>query len=167
MLIRHESNTDIKTIDHIEYAAFKNHPLHEIGAEPVEHTIVDTLRAGGELVLSLVAEHNGEPVGHIALSAATVGGSNGWFLLGPIGVLPAHQRMGVGSALVREAIKIMKGRGASGIVLVGDPAYYSRFGFASRSGLAYPGVPGRFVLALSFGGNPQGEVGVHRAFQVG
>lgn len=167
MQIRHESNSDIKTVDRIQYAAFKDHPLHEIGAEPVEHAIVETLRASGELALSLVAERNGESVGHIAFSAATVGGSNGWFLLGPIGVLPAHQRVGVGSALVREAIDILKGRGASGIVLVGDPAYYRRFGFASRGGLTYPGVPGSFVLALPFGGNPEGEVGVHRAFQVG
>ena len=62
MLIRNEVPTDITAIRELVYAAFKDHPHHEPGAEPTEHEIVDTLRKRGELALSLVAEDNGQVV---------------------------------------------------------------------------------------------------------
>lgn len=166
MIIRNEHTADLGSISEIHYAAFKGHPQHEPGAEPTEHRIVERLRDAGALALSLVAEADGDPVGHIALSPAPVGSeSSGWFLLGPVGVLPEHQGRGIGSALVRESIRLMRESGAAGVALIGDPGFYGRFGFASREGLTFKTVPPEYVLALSLNGSaPQGEVGHHEAF---
>lgn len=166
MIIRHEQNADAEAISRLHYAAFLNHPQHPPGAEPVEHLIVERLRAAGALTLSLVAEEDGAVAGHIAISPAAVGdASRGWFLLGPIGVLPGCQGRGIGSALMRETMDIMKRQGAAGIVLVGDPGFYERFGFASRQGLTHAGVPSQYVLAAIFGdAHPSGAIAAHEAF---
>ncbi|NMC49993.1 MAG: N-acetyltransferase, partial [Desulfovibrio sp.] len=148
MRIRDERPDDMSRISRIHYTAFTRHPVHAPGAEPFEHHIVERLRASGALVLSLFAEVGGEAVGHIALSPAAVGDDHaGWFLLGPVGVLPSFQGRGIGSTLVRESLWRMRDAGASGIVLVGDPRFYARFGFRNARGLVYQGVPDRYVLA--------------------
>lgn len=166
--IRNEKSNDASEITRIEYAAFKDHPMHPPGSEPVEQRIVERLREEGALRLSLLAEEDREPVGHIALSPAALGGTAGdWLLLGPVGVLPDRQGRGVGSALVREALDRARESGAAGVVLVGDPAYYGRFGFAVHSGLTYAGVPGEYVLGLSFSDEPPvGAVTAHAAFSM-
>lgn len=109
-------------------------------------------------------------LGHIAFSVAPIGYiTSGWHLLGPVGVLPKHQGKGIGSALICEAIIILQANTASGIVLVGDPTFYQRFGFRSHDGLNYPGVPGQYVLALPLTGMgriPQGDIVAHEAFSV-
>ena len=168
MQIREEQPGDAPRITQIQYAAFKGHPMHPPGAGPFEHHIVEKLRAAGALTLSLLAEMDGQAVGHIALSPAAVGQyEEGWVLLGPGGVVPEHQGRGVGAALIREALARMRGAGACGVVLVGDPGFYTRFGFASLPGLGYPGVPGQYVLAVGFGSDPpQGEIAAHGAFDV-
>jgi|GEM_PF-14970 ribosome biogenesis GTPase len=168
MLIRNQRTDDALVISQIHYAAFKGHPLHAPGAEPFEHLIVEHLRAAGALSLSLLAEVGGEAVGHIALSPAVVGEEqNGWFLLGPIGILPRHQGQGMGSALVCEALRRMRDLGAAGIVLVGEPGFYSRLGFGNVRGLVYHGVPNQYVLATCFGDKaPKGEIIAHEAFDV-
>lgn len=157
---------DSRAITHIEYTAFKGHPMHTPGAEPTEHRIVERLRASGDLTLSLLAEVDGEPVAHVALSPAVVGADQtGWQLLGPVGVLPIMQGRGIGSALIRDALRRMRDAGALGVVLVGDPGYYTRFGFACVPGLGYPGVPDQYVLAVRFGQRlPQGDIIAHAAF---
>lgn len=165
MLIRNETTTDIQAISELHYSAFKGHPQHEPGAEPTEHLLVDRLREAGVLVLSLVAEDDGAVAGHVAMSPASIGETGGWFLLGPVGVLPARQGEGIGSALIREALELMQTRNAAGIVLVGDPAYYARFGFRSHDALTYQGVPQQYVLALPFDqSTPSGELTHHEAF---
>ena len=166
MQIRDERPGDEKRISRIEYAAFKGHPQHAPGAEPTEYLIVDKLRAAGALSLSLLAEEEGESVGHIALSPATVGATGaGWYLLGPVGVLPDRQGRGIGSALIREAIRRMRDQGAAGIVLVGDPEFYARFGFVGVPGLGWAGVPDQYVMALPLGGAAAGgEISAHPAF---
>jgi putative acetyltransferase len=157
---------DSRAILHIEYTAFKGHPMHAPGAEPTEHLIVERLRASGDLTLSLLAEVDGEPVGHVTLSPAVVGADrSGWYLLGPVGVLPPMQGRGIGSALIRDVLRRMREAGALGVVLVGDPGYYVRFGFARVPDLGYPGVPGQYVLAVRFGDRlPQGDIIAHAAF---
>lgn len=166
MILRNERPSDVTRITAIQYAAFKDHPLHAPGAEPTEQLIVERLRDAGSLTLSLLAEKSGAAVAHIALSPAHVGAdASGWFLLGPIGVLPEHQNQGLGSALVRESLRLIQDQGAFGVVLVGDPRFYGRFGFASVPGLTWPGVPDQFVLAACFGGRtPQGPIQGHAAF---
>ncbi len=168
MLIRNERPDDVSRIATIHTTAFKGHPAHAPGAEPTEQLIVEHLRASGALTLSLLVETNGEAVGHVALSPASVGEEHsGWLLLGPVGVLPPMQGRGRGTALLREALKRSRKAGARGIVLVGDPGFYARFGFAAAPGLSYPGVPGQYVLALCFSGAaPRGEIAAHEAFRL-
>jgi putative acetyltransferase len=166
MQIREERPDDVSRIAHIQYVAFTGHPLHAKGAQPVEHRIVERLRAAHALTLSLLAEVGKEAVGHIALSPAIVGEArSGWFLLGPVGVLPENRSMGVGAALVRASLERMCDMGAAGVVLVGDPGFYVRLGFANVPGLVYQGVPDRFVLAACFrDAIPQGGIIAHEAF---
>lgn len=166
MLIRSEHKNDVDRISKIQFAAFNGHPIHA-GAAPTEHLIVERLRAADALILSLLAEENGEALGHIAISPTTVGDCNqGWYLLGPVGVIPDKQRQGVGSALIREVLMQLQVNRAKGIVLVGDPEYYKRFGFKSFSGLSYSGVPEQFVLGFSFlDKDPEGEIIAHEAFR--
>ena len=72
---------------------------------------------------------------------------------------------GIGKALMHEALSRLRSRGAAGCVLVGNPAYYERFGFQSYPELTHEGVPQQFVLALPFGENvPRGAVKFHEAF---
>lgn len=169
LTIREENDSDIQRIERIEYAAFKDHPMHPPGTEPVEHRIVTRLREVGELSLSLLAEEDGRAVGHIALSPAVVGEFfRGWFILGPVGVLPEQQNQGVGSKLIREALDWLRQGGAAGVVLVGDPGFYVRFGFASHPGLTYPDVPDQYVLGLSFtDAPPKGDIVPPAAFAMG
>jgi putative acetyltransferase len=168
MHIRDERPDDASTISQIHYAAFKDHPVHPPGSEPVEHLIVERLQACGDLTLSLVAEEGGKVTGHIAISPAVVGeDKTGWYLLGPVGVLPSLQGKGIGSALVSEALSRMRAMGAAGVVLVGDPSFYTRFGFANVPGLGYPGVPDQYVLAACLGGRaPKGDIAAHEAFSM-
>ena len=166
MLIRDERPEDASRITHIQYTAFKGHPVHAPGAEPVEHHLVTGLRAANALTLSLLVEKGRQAVGHIAVSPAVVGAvQDGWFLLGPLGVLPPFQGQGLGSALVAEALRRLGQQGAAGVVLVGEPGFYTRFGFACWPDLGYPGVPGEYVLAARFGpAVPAGAIRAHPAF---
>ena len=168
MMIRDERPGDAPAIARIHYRAFKGHPVHPPDSEPVEHLIVERLRAARDLTLSLLAEKDGEAVGHVALSPCAVGEDHGgWFLLGPVGVLPGLQGRGIGSALIRESLERMREMGAQGVVLVGDPGFYARFGFAGAAGLAYAGVPDQYVLAACFSARaPRGEIRAHEAFGV-
>jgi putative acetyltransferase len=88
-----------------------------------------------------------------------------WFGLGPISVLPEHQGRGVGSLLMRKALRALGLRGAAGCVLLGEPEYYGRFGFQADANLILREVPPRYFLAISFGtSRPHGTVSYHEAF---
>lgn len=160
--IRDESPDDRGAIAALTIAAFA--PLAI--SSHTEHFIVDALRAAGALSLLLVAEVDGRLVGHVAFSPLTISdGTAGWYGLGPVSVLPACQRMGIGSALVRAGLTRLKAMGAGGSCLVGHPAYYRRFGFDNVGGLGLPGVPAEVFFALSFDGRlPQGTVSFHAGF---
>ena len=121
-------------------------------ASGTEAQIVTRLRADGQLILSLVAREGGEMVGHLAASPATIGGQDGWALIGPLAVLPAAQRRGVGSALMRTALVRLAGMGGCGVVLVGDPDYYTRFGFIPDCGVELTGIPPAYVMAKPLAG---------------
>jgi len=163
-VIRPERDGEQTAIAALVQAAFAGHP-HSAGTEAA---IVRELRAAGALTLSLVAlDEAGAPIGHLAASPVRVAGRDpGWLGLGPIAVAPGRQRQGVGSALIRQALDGLHRLGAAGCVLVGDPAYYGRFGFAPRPGLVYPGLPSELFMALplSAAALPQGEVRYHPAF---
>lgn len=166
MLIRPERPSDVAEISSLTYGAFLNHPQHAPGALPTEHKIVDALREAGALTLSLVAKDEGVLVGHVAFSPVKVNGEDrGWFGLGPVSVLPARQRQGVGSALIRKGLELLREQGAKGCMLVGDPAYYSRFGFRPSPELTLDGVPPEVFLCLPLEGDvPTGVAVFHEAF---
>lgn len=162
MIIRRERPEDAAAIGALTAAAFEGHPYSD-GSEP---KIIERLRRLGQLSLSLVAEENGEIVGHVAFSPVSLsGGGEGWYGLGPVAVLPSRQRSGIGSALINEGLTILKGEGAEGFALVGDPNYYRRFGFAALPQLQTTGVPPEFFLVLPLHGEvPSGIVAFHPAF---
>jgi putative acetyltransferase len=161
-VIREEAPTDAAAIHALTAAAF----LHAPHTAHTEHFIVGALRRAGALSLSLVADDAGEVIGHVALSPVRISdGSADWFGLGPISVKPELQRNGIGSLLMRAAIERLRQSAAAGCVLVGDPAYYSRFGFKPEPGLVLPGVPQEYFQLLQFGETlPTGEVTFHEAF---
>lgn len=145
--IRPERPGDAPAIRHVTEAAFAGHP-HSEGAEPA---IVDALRAQGDLALSLVADAAGEVVGHVAFSRAILSdGGEGWLALGPIGVLPQRQGEGVGRALVEAGAAHWRTAGANGVVLLGDPALYGRFGFVRGTPLHIEGPLAGYFQVLPF-----------------
>lgn len=162
LIVRDERPGDVESIEAVTIQAFLSAPH----TDHTEQFIVRALRKAGALTLSLVVEAQEKIVGHVAVSPVTISdGSTGWFGLGPISVMPDHQQSGIGSLLMRKALEELQNLQASGCVLLGDPAYYSRFGFKPESSLVLPGVPAEYFQALSFGDSlPQGLVAYHDAF---
>lgn len=166
-LIRNEdpSAGDTRQIHLLTKHAFQNAP-HTDHTDHTEHFIVGALRRAGALTISQVAIANKAVIGHVAISPVSISdGSTGWLGLGPISVLPEFQGQGVGSKLMRSSLYALQETGAAGCVVLGDPAYYGRFGFNVVGGLVFPGVPAEYFQALSFNGTfPTGEVTYHEAF---
>jgi putative acetyltransferase len=160
--IRKEQPSDVAAIHALTTAAFSNAPH----ADGTEQFVVDALRKAGALSISLVAEYADEVVGHVAVSPVAVSdGSRDWFGLGPISVAPKYQGQSIGSELIKAALRLLRERGAAGCVLLGDPAYYSRFGFKPTPALILPDVPPEYFQAQSFGqSSPNGVVTYHEAF---
>ena len=161
-VIRDETPEDAAAIEAVTRAAFREHPF----SQQTEHLIVRGLREAGALRLSLVATLDGEVVAHAAASPVAIGGAAvNWCGLGPVSVGPVWQRRGIGSALVRSALRRLHERGAAGCVVLGDPGYYRRFGFAPQPGLVYPGPPpDHFMAVVLHGPVASGEVTYHPAF---
>jgi len=164
MTIRPETPSDHATLRDILIAAFANHAY----SHQTEHLIVEGLRTDGALTVSLVAELNGNVVGQIAFSPVMIGGKDcGWLALGPVAVAPAFQRRGIGRSLVAEGLRTVRDLGTQGCVLVGDPAFYRRFGFESNPALRMEGIPSEFVMCLPMGNTvPEGNVTHHPAFHI-
>ncbi len=161
--IRAERLGDETTIHHLTEAAFREMPF----SEGDEQHLVDALRRDGDLALSLVAEGAVRVVGHIAFSRVTISdGTPDWYGLGPVSVWPELHHQGIGSALIRQGIAQLRERGAAGIVLLGSPAYYGRFGFRHEPQLRYPGPPPEYFQCLVLTGDlPEGEVSYAPAFR--
>lgn len=162
MTIRNEQSQDIEAISRLTEAAFRN----EEYSSHTEHFIVNALRRTGQLSISLVAAEHDEILGHVAISPVSISsGVTGWYGLGPISVRPDRQGKGIGSALMRAALQQLRQQGAAGCVVLGDPAYYGRFGFKAHPGLELPDVPPEYFQALSFTGElPVGVVKYAAAF---
>ncbi len=162
MIIRPESPVDHQAVFDITAAAFENHAF----SRQTEPYIIEALRVAGALTLSLVAERDGQVVGHIAFSPVTISdGTEGWYGVGPLSVVPSLQKQGIGKSLMEAGLARMKALGSSGCMLVGDPGYYRRFGFKNFEELIHPGIPPQYFMALSFTGKiPRGSVEFHSAF---
>jgi putative acetyltransferase len=160
--IRSETRADWPDIEALTACAFLDAPH----SRHTEQHIVNALRRAGALTISLVAEAGDTLIGHAAISPVSISdGALGWFALGPVSVLPQHQRRGVGSRLVREALRILRERGASGCVVLGEPGYYGRFGFRAQPDLLLPGVAPQYFQAVPFASSrPRGAVTYAAAF---
>jgi len=160
--IRSEIPADAPAIEAVTISAFLNAPHSGHN----EQFIVRALREAGQLVVSLVAVAEGNVIGHVAASPVSLSeGAPGWCGLGPISVLPPYQGRGVGARLMSEALRILREKGAAGCVVLGEPAYYGRFGFLPDPALVFPGAPPEYFQALSFGpSRPSGVVSYHAAF---
>ncbi len=160
--IRAEAASDIAAIHDVTAAAFLNAPH----TDHTEQFIVDALREAGVLTVSLVAVEMGRVIGQVSLSPVSISdGASGWYGLGPISVSPERQGRGIGSALMKAALNALKEIDAAGCVLLGDPAYYSRFGFKPEAGLILPDVPAEYFQVLPLGPSlPRGVVDYHAAF---
>jgi putative acetyltransferase len=163
IVIRSETDADVSAITEVTVAAFKTLEI----SNHTEQFIIAALRAAKALTVSLVAEVNGRVIGHIAFSSVTISdGTRNWYGLGPVSVLPAYQRQGIGGALIQEGLSRLKGFGARGCCLVGHPEYYKRFGFQNTRGLVHEGVPEDVFFAMSFDGHiPQGIVEFREGFK--
>lgn len=160
--IRNERAADVDAIDAVTTAAFFAAPH----TDHTEQFIVKALRKAGKLTVSLVAEIEGNVVGHAAVSPVTISdGTLGWYGLGPISVMPAYQGQGIGSCLMREALRALRENGASGCVVLGEPDYYGRFDFQAEPDLVLPNVPSEYFQAVSFGATvPCGTVSYDESF---
>lgn len=163
--IRAERPGDEPAIRAVAAAAFAgaehSAPSVESDGAPGEATLVTWLRAdpGWIAALSLVAEMGGEVVGHVVCTRGYAGDLPA-LGLGPLSVAPAYQRHGIGAALVEAVLAAARREGESLVALLGDPAYYSRFGFrpAVELGVAAPDPRwGDYFQALALGADaPQG-----------
>jgi putative acetyltransferase len=129
VLIRRELTGDEPAIGRVHADAFA--PQYP-GGEPVEPQLVDDLRTSGAYLgaLSLVAVADGQIVGHVCCTRATLHpGEHPVLGLGPLGVLQSHQRLGVGGALMHAVLGAADALDEPLVVLLGHPEYYPRFGF--------------------------------------
>ncbi|PRY57499.1 putative acetyltransferase [Knoellia remsis] len=133
LIIRRERAEDHASIAAVIDDAF---PRVEGAARSVESGLVDELRGDGDVIdeLSFVAELDGEIVGQVTCSRATLGEAPS-VGLGPIAVRSDLQQQGIGAALMASVIASADQRGDAEIVLLGDPEYYGHFGFVPASGL--------------------------------
>jgi len=142
--VRAETFADREAISAVTRAAF--------GKER-EARIVEAIRASDRFVpeLSLVAEAEGEIVGHVLLSYVDLGDRR-VLELGPMSVAPVNQRRGVGGKLIREALRRADERGEPLVLVLGHPSYYPRFGFRPASELGIelpePSLPDEVFMAL-------------------
>lgn len=137
IIIRPETGADHEAIRQVNRLAF---------GQDAEARLVDALREGGYVRLSLVAEKDGQVVGHILFSDLPIVTEARTVLalaLAPMAVLPAFQRQGIGAALVRRGLEDCRGQGHRIVIVLGHPDYYPKFGFSAK--LAVP-------LSSAFGG---------------
>jgi predicted N-acetyltransferase YhbS len=132
MLIRQEKETEFPVIYDLVKVAFQTAKV----SNGDEQNFVDRLRASGNYIpeLALVAEDKGELIGHVMLTKTFVNTENGQYpvlLLGPVSVVLERRNQGVGTRLIEEVFRLAQAKGHEAVILVGDPAYYHRFGFRS------------------------------------
>lgn len=128
VLVRLERPDDYAQISAVTEAAFSASTYGHHG----ESALIERLRANCSQILSLVAECEGQIVGHALFSPVAIEGYDaiaGGMGLGPVSVLPQFQRRGIGSLLIREGLALLRTRNAPYVCVLGDPSFYGRFGF--------------------------------------
>jgi putative acetyltransferase len=141
MIVRREGPADVDAVRTLHRAAFARDPVTGAARAPedvVEPRLVDELRADAGFLphLSLVAVEDGAIVGAVIATRGRLDPGGAPALgLGPLGVLPAAQGRGVGTVLVHSVLAVAEAAGESLVALLGEPAYYGRFGFTAAAGL--------------------------------
>jgi putative acetyltransferase len=162
--VRPESAADADRTFAVVEAAFGNR---------LEADLVNALRRSANPQLSLVAQADGVVVGHVFFSPIAIESDRpapAVAQLSPVAVLPDYQRRGVGTKLIRAGLSRCPAVGWLAVFLVGNPAYYSRFGFqmAGPLGFSYPGPhdPHLQLLELAPGAlsGVSGRIRLHPAF---
>jgi putative acetyltransferase len=161
-VIREERAADRAAIKDVTIEAFRTQPY----SSHTEQFIIDAIRSSGALTLSLVAETQGQIIGHIAFSPVKISdGTEGWYGLGPLSVRPIYQGLGIGSRLVAHGLTSMRQHKAKGCVVFGSTDYYGRFGFSVCEGLIYPDAPPALFHFISFSdSHPLGTVTYNEGF---
>jgi len=147
MLIRPEAPCDHHALRALHRACFPT---------PAESQLVDRLRADGDGVISLLASDGDRPIGHVLLSRLRAPFRA--LALAPLAVAESHRRKGVAAALVRRALAEASGMGWQAVFVLGDPAYYSRFGFSAELARGFQSPyagPHLMALALQPDGLPR------------
>jgi len=150
LTIRNEEKEDYRTVEQLVREAFWN--LYVPGCS--EHFVLHNLRRSNDFVpeLDFVAEKEGQIVGQIAYSRGIIKGKQGEdkgvIGFGPLSVLPAFQRRGIGSALITHTIALARDMGYPAICIYGDPRYYSRFGFRCGEKYEIKTADDKFAVAL-------------------
>ena len=163
MTIRAATAADAVAIDILVAQAF---------GQDAEARLVERLRASDRMTCELVAEEDGAIVGQITFSPVRIGDDHGedrWWGLAPLSVAPAWQKRGIGAGLIGAGLDVARLAGVTLVAVLGEPAYYGRFGFlpAERLGLrcVYE-VPGEYFMACQpvAGVLPAGTVHYDAAF---
>jgi putative acetyltransferase len=145
-MIRHAKPSDSAAVAAVVSAAF---------GRPDEAQLIGRLRADGDVMFELVAEEAGEVVGHVLFSRLWADRDDLYAALAPLAVRPDRQRAGLGAQLVRAGLEAAPQFGAVGVLVVGDPGYYGRFGFshtaAARVSCPYSSLAAFQGLALQPG----------------
>jgi putative acetyltransferase len=150
LTIRNERKEDYRAVEQLVREAFWN--LYVAGCN--EHYIMHNLRNSSDFIpgLDFVAEKEGQIVGQIAYSRGIIkgkgAGDKGVATFGPVSVLPALQKQGIGSALITYTINLARDMGYPAICIYGDPRYYSRFGFRCAEKYEIKTGDDKFAVAL-------------------
>jgi len=150
LIIRNEEKEDYRIVEQLVREAFWN--LYVPGCN--EHFVLHNLRKSNDFVaeLDFVAEKEGQIVGQIAYSRGIIrckqGEDKEVIGFGPVSVLPAFQKRGIGSALIIHTIDLARDMGYPAICIYGDPRYYSRFGFRCGEKYEIKTADDKFAVAL-------------------
>jgi predicted N-acetyltransferase YhbS len=163
LIIRQENPREFQLIHDLVKVAFQTAKV----SNGDEQNFVDKLRASGNYLpqLALVAEENARVIGHIMLTKTYI--ATGYFkfealLLAPLSVTLEYRNRGIGSRLVKESLGLATKMGFKAVFVVGDPAYYGRFGFKSSAqcGVTHdPPIPDPYVMVYEL--TPNSLAGVH------
>lgn len=150
LIIRNEKENDYRTVEEVVREAFWN--LYVPGCN--EHLVLHNLRGSSDFIpeLDFVAEKEGQIVGQIVYSRGIIKymqeAEKEVISFGPVSVLPAFQKQGIGTALISHTINLAREMGLLAICIYGDPRYYSRFGFRCAEKYEIKTADDKFAVAL-------------------
>ena len=164
--IRKEMDTDISKINAMYMDLYHYCLTQNANDEVKKHDVIEELRLNGALLLSLVADMEGDIVGHIAFSPVKINDNDSkWVKLGPVNVDPKHQKMGIGTKLVNEGIDQLRLLNYDGVIVFEARECFERFGFSNKPSLQNLSTKTEDTYAIALNAlPPRGNVTFHSAF---